>query len=439
MATQQGSSRAIYAVLARSTVDLDSVTERLVQCITDRDTDTAKEIIKSGQVDLNAYHATALHECVSENNIVIAELLIANGCDMDVRDQAGYTALYKCVVENSLAIAELLIMNGCDINACNEDITALHNCVYEKNIAIAKLLIANGCDINARGDYGESTLDVCVDENNIAIAELLITNGCDLNTYNHGNTVLHQCVYKHCPEIAEMLLANGGDMDARDARGRTALELYDSRDMKTVFRELSYPVVVAVGENWPAVEKLVKEGGDINAISAKIAELLVTNTSDESETDEFGNTVKIDKPQRDALELCDSIRYMKAVLTAHRTPLLIAAGSGNLERIEELVDEGCDINEQSAHGMTAMHAAAKYGRLACAEFLVFSGARLDIANDSGRTALDYPNTRASIQSMEDNRTRRRWALAAATTRVLPVDLRMEIARRAHLLSYAAKR
>ena len=417
-------------MLALSTTDMDSVTKHLIQCIRDRDTDTAKDIIESGQVDLNACHA--LHECVSENNIVIAELLIANGCDINARDFYGWTALYKCVAENRLAIAELLIMNSCDINACNEGITALHNCVYEKNIAIAKLLIANGCDINARGDTGDSTLDICAHTNSIAIAELLITNGCDLNAHNHGNTVLHQCVYNHCPEIAEMLLANGGDMDALDARGRTALELYDSRDMKTVFHELWYPVVVAVGENLPAVEKLVKEGGDINAISAKIAELLVTNTPDESETDEFGDTVKIDKPQRDALELCDSIRYMKAVLTAHRTPLLIAAGSGNLERVEELVDEGCDINEQSAHGMTAMHAAAKYGRLACAEFLVFNGARLDIADDSGRTALDYPNT--SIQAMKDMRAQRRWALAAATY-VLPVELRKEIARRANLLRH----
>ena len=88
--------------------------------------------------------------------------------------------------------------------------------------------------------------------------------------------------------------------------------------------------------------------------------------------------------------------------------------------------------------MTAMHAAARYGRLDCADFLVFNGARLNITDDSGRTALDYPNTQASIQSMKDNHTRQRWALAAATTRVLPVDLRKEIARKADLLAYAAR-
>ena len=105
-----------------------------------------------------------------------------------------------------------------------------------------------------------------------------------------------------------------------------------------------------------------------------------------------------------------------------------------MERVEELVDEGCDINEQSAHGMTAMHAAAKYGRLNCAEFLVFNGARLDITDDSGRTALDYPCTRAGIQGLKDLRAQRLWALAAATY-VLPVELRKEIARRANLLRH----
>jgi hypothetical protein len=87
--------------------------------------------------------------------------------------------------------------------------------------------------------------------------------------------------------------------------------------------------------------------------------------------------------------------------------------------------------------MTAMHAAAKYRRLRCAEFLVFNGARLDIADDSGRTALDYPNT--GIQAMKDLRAQRRWALAAATTYLLPLELRKEIARRANLLSHVEPR
>ena len=163
----------------------------------------------------------------------------------------------------------------------------------------------------------------------------------------------------------------------------------------------------------------------------EIAELLVANGCD---------TGAIDARGRTALELCDTPKSgdVKAVLTVPRTPLLIAVGSGNLELVEELVDKGCDINEVSAHGMTALHAAARYGRLDCADFLVFNGARLDIADDSGRTALDYPNTRAGIQGLKDMLARRRWALAAATTRVLPVDLRMEIARKANLLGYAAR-
>jgi ankyrin repeat protein len=160
-----------------------------------------------------------------------------------------------------------------------------------------------------------------------------------------------------------------------------------------------------------------------------IAELLVANGCNMGALDDRGRT---------ALELCDitpNSRDVKAVLAVPRTPLLMASGSGDLKRVEELIEEGCDINEQSAYGMTAIHAAAKYGRLACAEFLIYEGARLDIIDDSGRTALDYPDTRASIQGMKDMRTRRRWALAAATTHVLPVELRTDIAHRANLLRH----
>ena len=117
---------------------MDSVTKRLVQCIIDGETDTAKEIIESGQVDLNACHATALHDCVYENNIVIAELLIANGCDINARECFGWTALYKCVAKYRLAIAELLIMNGCDMNIYGaHGSTALNECVFANRPEIA--------------------------------------------------------------------------------------------------------------------------------------------------------------------------------------------------------------------------------------------------------------------------------------------------------------
>ena len=42
---------------------------------------------------------------------------------------------------------------------------------------------------------------------------------------------------------------------------------------------------------------------------------------------------------------------------------------------QALVKGGSDVDAQDAQGMTAIHAAAKYGRLACAEFLIYAGAR----------------------------------------------------------------
>ena len=84
--------------------------------------DAAKDIIKSGQVDLDTldqFKDPLLKTCVFKNNMEIAELLIAIGCNMDLQDAYGHTALHDCVFRSCPEIAELLIANGCDMNVQN--------------------------------------------------------------------------------------------------------------------------------------------------------------------------------------------------------------------------------------------------------------------------------------------------------------------------------
>ena len=283
----------------------------------------------------------------------------------------------------------------------------LIQCIENGDSNAARDIIESGrVDLNERYRLGRSALHLCLNYNRIEIAEMLIVNGCDINARDvYGYTTLNRSVYANNLQMAKLLIANGCDLNVGNNNGYTALHS-------------------CVFENKPV-----------------FAELLIMSGCNMGARDVNGSTA-LDhaiNSNRDA---------MIAVLTMQRTPLLIAAGSDNIVRAEELVDEGCDINEISAHGMTAMHAAAKYGGLACAELLIFNGARLDIADDSGRTALDYPNTREDIQSMKDMRAQRRMAYATGTTgprtrpdalpnrsllQHVPVELRAEIARRANLL------
>ena len=284
----------------------------------------------------------------------------------------------------------------------------LIQCIENGDSNAAGDIIDSGrVDLNERYRFGRSALHLCLNHNRIEIAEMLIMNGCDINARDmYGYTTLNRSVYANNLQMAKLLIANGCHLNIGNNNGYTALH-------SCVF--INKPV---------------------------FAELLIMSGCNMGVRDLTGNTAL------DHAIIADN--DTTAVLTMQRTPLLIAAGSDNIVRAEELVDEGCDINEISAHGMTAMHAAAKYGGLACAELLIFNGARLDIADDSGRTALDYPNTREDIQSMKDMRAQRRMAYATGTAgprtrpdalpnrsllQHVPVELRAKIASHANLLGY----
>lgn len=67
--------------------------------------------------------------------------------------------LMIAVGQDEKDIVELLIANGADVNAKNNDNqTSLMLAVFKENIAIVKLLIDKGADVNAKDSYGKTVL-----------------------------------------------------------------------------------------------------------------------------------------------------------------------------------------------------------------------------------------------------------------------------------------
>jgi ankyrin repeat protein len=95
----------------------------------------------------------------------IVKLLLAEGCDPDVRndDQSGYrdeTALLGAAFWGRLEIARLLIDHGAKVTARAErGITPLHEAARMGHAELARLLLARGADVNAADDEGATPLD----------------------------------------------------------------------------------------------------------------------------------------------------------------------------------------------------------------------------------------------------------------------------------------
>jgi len=96
--------------------------------------------------------ATPLHAAVFHGKVVIAELLITKGADIEARDTLGHTALHYAVLtgwpEN---VVTTLINAGANVNARDhDDLTPLHYAALAGYTDRVKTLLEKGADTNAR-------------------------------------------------------------------------------------------------------------------------------------------------------------------------------------------------------------------------------------------------------------------------------------------------
>ena len=105
---------------------------------------------------------TPLHYAVQLDHKEVAELLIAKGADVNVKEYLlGYTPLHLATIYGEKEAIELLIAKGADVNAMNKrGKTPLHVAAEWGDKEKAELLIAAGTDVNAKHPDGKTPLDL---------------------------------------------------------------------------------------------------------------------------------------------------------------------------------------------------------------------------------------------------------------------------------------
>eukprot|EP00924_Labyrinthula_sp_SR-Ha-C_P000240 maker-scaffold_25-snap-gene-1.40-mRNA-1 protein AED:0.43 eAED:0.44 QI:0/0/0/1/1/1/3/0/164 len=111
------------------------------------ETSTVEELIKSGEIDVNAKGAqdrTALHRACGGNHIECIDLLISLGANKDQADKAGRTPLHWAAIGGHIEAVQSLLKLNVKLNGkTSSGQTPLHSAVDGDKIEIVKLLI--GC------------------------------------------------------------------------------------------------------------------------------------------------------------------------------------------------------------------------------------------------------------------------------------------------------
>lgn len=106
---------------------------------------------------------SALMEAVLAKRLDLVDLLIQRGADVSAQDNAGYTALHFAARDNEVAIAERLLAAGAPVDAADEHgISPLGRATYDRRgfREMIELLIRHGAEPGRPNKHGISPRDL---------------------------------------------------------------------------------------------------------------------------------------------------------------------------------------------------------------------------------------------------------------------------------------
>jgi hypothetical protein len=173
-----------------------------------------------------------IHDAVFKGNFNRVVALLKDHPELlEKKNNLGQTPLIVAVNHNQAEIAELLLANGANVNARDPQMRTpliLALWVY-KHDQMVRLLLQRGAEVDLEDKLSMTALAYAAKQGQLEDANILIANDANVN-FVSGETPLYMAVMGMHREIVELLLANGADAN-RKVRGFTPLH-YASSDPK---------------------------------------------------------------------------------------------------------------------------------------------------------------------------------------------------------------
>jgi ankyrin repeat protein len=165
---------------------------------------------------------TPLYLAVVYDHKDVAEVLLANGADVNDKTDGGDSLLETTVNLGDREMVEFLLDHGADVNSRdNHGGTPLN----EAKANVVELLLAHGANLEARDDAEGGGGDTPLVGADRAKAELLLAHGADVNAKDKAGLAPLHFAAQGEQDVAALLLEHDANVEAKDGEGDTPLHL----------------------------------------------------------------------------------------------------------------------------------------------------------------------------------------------------------------------
>lgn len=349
----------------------------------------------------------------------VLELFLAHGALVDSRDpEYQQTALMVAAREGHPEAVDLLLRHGAEVNVRTRlGPLPVHIPPCKGTGCGSEGLGINRSGVPDRGERyeqkgGMTPLLYAAREGNTEVAAALLGAGAAIEgTEANGISPLLMAALNNQLEVAYLLLERGADVNVADFWGRTPLFAaveYRNLDMNSSNEDSPVTNNVDREPIMTLIERLLQAGADVNARTREWhpEKKWLYALNDVTWVDMTGQTPFL------RAALSGDIQVMRLLLEhgadphlptyEGTTPLMAAAGvnwtvaqtytesdASSLEAARLLLELGADVNATNSMGLTALLGASNRGFNDMIRLLAANGARLDVEDAVGRTALRW--------------------------------------------------
>jgi len=371
---------ALKSRLNQTSSTAAKVKELLTTSDEDEEIRKIKEMIQNSpdliNVAVSSDEGTPLQQACTIGHLKVAEFLLANGADVNVRTEKVSPPLICAAVHGHKALVDLLLSKGADIETKSTDTynkqTALMCAAFRGFKTLTQTLLAHGADINATDSTGRTSLHRAVENGYFEIAELLLTNKASVDaTTLEKKTPLHLASDSDNVELVKVLVEHGADVNAKSDGGFT-------------------PLLNAAEHGNLTVANFLLEHG--------------ANTEDAVSGNWNQHDFRGFRPINFAIFRHDAT-LLKVLLEHHANPnsrftrqssqdawpgaFPLLTAYNNAELLEILLEHGADPNLADDTGNTALHCAVRSQQKSCVEILIAHGANVNASDERGAPPISY--------------------------------------------------